>query len=221
MNRGRVLSELVVLGLLIAGSAWGQGQTVALTFQDQSVTASGLTPGQTVVWLGVEHVIDDEYGHAIAQHYDLGTAAADGTARLDLSQAPAPSSLWIAVELDNGAYAVAAPGGLPVQRSSGGASFTQAVPGVADKPDSLSDVRSYVVGLVVRPGAGAWMFGAGDGGPLDADGATDGRLLLALNGLAPFPGSPAAPAKLQASDLWLTIDPAHLTLSVLKGGVAQ
>jgi hypothetical protein len=126
------------------------------------------------------------------------------------------------VELDNGAYALAEPGsGSPPRRSIGDASFTQAVPGVGDKPDGLADVRSYVVGLVVRPGSGAWMFGAGDGGPLDTDGATNGRLFLGLDELAPFPGSPAAPAKLQDPDLWFVIDPAALTLSVLKGGVAQ
>lgn len=219
------MRRTIVLPLLLLCLPWARAagaQTLQLTFEDQAVVAGGLTPGQTVVWFGVEHRIDNGYAHDITQRYDLGTAAADGTARLDLTEPAAPSSLWIAVELDSGAYAVASPDGSPLRRTTEqGTSFTQAVPGAADAPDDLEDVRSYVVGMTVRPGIGAWLFGAGDGGPLDADGAFDGRLLLALDQLFPYPGSPPAPAKLQSSDLWFAIDPNHLTISVLKGGVAQ
>src|SRR3954470_6725672 len=105
MNRGRALSWPVVLGLLVAGPALGQGQSVRLTLGDQAVTASGLTPGKAGVWLGVgdwgravrasgltpgkpvvglgvEYRVDAEFSGDLTERYEVGTTAADGTARL-------------------------------------------------------------------------------------------------------------------------------------------
>jgi hypothetical protein len=42
-----------------------------------------------------------------------------------------------------------------------------------------------------------------------------------LDQLDPMPGSPAPPAKVGSADLWLTVDPLRMEISVNKGGVAQ
>ena len=80
------------------------------------MTASGLTPGRPVIWFGVEHRIDAEYSGTMAQKYAVGTAAADGTARLDLGRSIAPRSFWVAVDLDSGDFLVAAPGGYRIAK---------------------------------------------------------------------------------------------------------
>src|SRR3954468_4225430 len=107
-------SSLLLLSLL-AGTAFAQQKPdkpgVALTFEDAAVMASGLTPGGAVIWFGVEHRIDAEYSGEMAQRYQVGTAAADGTARLDLGRSIAPRSFWVAVDLGSGDFLVAAPGG--------------------------------------------------------------------------------------------------------------
>jgi hypothetical protein len=81
------------------------------------------------------------------------------------------------------------------------------------------------MGLMVRPGigagTGAWAFTGGDGGPRDEDGKNDGHLRFALDKFDPLPGSPASPAKLQRTDLWIVVDPLSMEIAVHKGGVAQ
>jgi hypothetical protein len=96
----RLLPPSLLLPLLLVGNAFAQtGPQIA--FDASAVTASGLTPGQAVVWFGVEHAVDAEYSGEMTPHYSAGTAAADGTARLDLGRAPAPRSYWVAVDLSS------------------------------------------------------------------------------------------------------------------------
>ena len=217
-----VLPSSLLLSLLLAGTAFAQGNSGKLdpkiAFEDAAVTANGLTPGKPVIWFGVEHAVDAAYSGDMTQHYSAGTAAADGTARLDLGRAPAPRSYWVAVDLTSGAFAVAAPDGSPFTKPK---KPSRAGLGQGDKPDELLDDRPFLMGLMVRPGEGAWAFTGGDGGPRDEDGKNDGHLRFALDRFDPLPGSPAAPAKLNGQDLWFVIDPLAMEISVHKGGVAQ
>jgi hypothetical protein len=218
MRRGRALLG-IVLGLLAAGAAWGQGQKVELTFKGQTVAASGLTPGKPVVWFGVEHRIDAGYSTDLTQHYEVGTAAADGTATLDLSQPPSPRSYWAAVDLGTGAYALSTPdGSAEIVRAAQRSSLDVAA---GSRSDGLVDTRQYLMGLLVRPGVGAWTFAGADGGPRDEDANSDGHLRFALDGLNPLPGSSAAPSRVDQGDVWLIVDPLAMEITVLKGGVAQ
>lgn len=212
---------LLSLFVVIADPAFAQkpdkpGPQIA--FEDAAVVASGLTPGKPVIWFGVEHRIDAEYSGEMAQRYDAGTAAADGTARLDLGHAPAPRSFWVAVDLDSGDFIVAAPGGYRIAKPQKPAHSGL---GQGAKSDEILDERPFLMGLMVSPKQGAWSFTGGDGGPRDEDGKNDGHLRFALDKFDPLPGSPAAPAKLKGNDLWFIVDPLTMEISVHKGGVAQ
>jgi hypothetical protein len=148
----------------------------------------------------------------------VGTAAADGTARLDLKDAIAPRSFWVAVDLDSGNFVVAAPNGYRIARP---ANPSRLGLGEGSKADELLDDRAFLMGLVVTPKEGAWSFTGADGGPRDEDGRNDGHLRFALDKFDPLPGSPPAPAHLRGGDLWFVVDPLTLEISVHKGGVAQ
>jgi hypothetical protein len=124
----------------------------------------------------------------------------------------------VAVDLSSGAFAVAAPAGYPITRAK---RPSRAGLGQGDQPDELVDDRAFLIGLVVRPGTGAWAFSGGDGGPRDEDGKNDGHLRFALDKFDPLPGSPAAPAKINGQDLWFVVDPLAMEIAVHKGGVAQ
>ena len=215
----------LLLSLLFAGTVLAQGNPnppakpdPALAFEESAVVASGMTPGRSVVWFGVERRIDAAYSGDVAQHYNVATAAADGTARLDLAQPVAPRSFWIAVDLDSGAVAAAGPDGYRLRRPQ---HFSHLGQGQGAKADEILDERPFLMGLVVRPGEGAWAFTGGDGGPRDEDGKNDGHLRFALDKLDPLPGSPAAPAKLKGTDLWVVVDPMAMEIAFHKGGVAQ
>jgi len=212
--------SLLLVSFLLAPASWAQGTPKpAITFGESAVVASGLTPGKTVVWLGVERRLDAEYSSRLSQRYHVGTVAADGTARFVLDQPVAHRSIWAAVDLDTGGFAVAAPQGYRLNRLKNPP--CRLGQGLASRPDEILDDRPYLVGLVVRPAVGAWSFAGGDGGARDEDGVNDGHLRFALSKLDPLPGSPAAPAKATASDLWFVIDPQRMEISVHKGGVAQ
>lgn len=215
MRRGFSLS--VLLGLLTAGLAAAQGSPAPqIAFQGSVVSASGLTAGKAVVWFGVEHAIDAEFAGDIMPHYRTGVAAADGTASLDLGRDVVTRSMWVVVDLDSGAYALAAPEGYRVAPMATPPSLVHKA-GV----DELLDGGAYVLGMAVRPGSGAWTFAGGDGGPRDVDGASDGSLSFSLDQFDSLSGAQASPAQIAADDLWFVIDPLTMGLSVLKGGVAQ
>jgi hypothetical protein len=216
----RRVSLFALLSLLFAGAVLAQGNSgkpnPRIAFEEAAVTASGLTPGKAVVWFGVEHRVDADYSGDIYQFYRTGTAAADGTARLDLDHAPAPRSFWVAVDLDSGAFDVAGPNGYRLVRPS-------KLPrlGQGTNADEILADHPSLMGLMVRPGEGAWAFTGGDGGPRDEDGKGDGRLALALDKFDPLPGSPAAPARIQGTDLWFVVDPMTMEIVISRGGVAQ
>jgi hypothetical protein len=210
----------VLLLLVSAGAVLAQGNSgkpsPRIAFEESAVTASGLTPGKIVVWFGVEHRVDADYSGDIYQFYRTGTAAADGTARLELDHAPAPRSFWVAVDLDSGAFDVKGPNGYRLARPARPPRL-----GSGQQVDELLAEHPSLMGLMVRPGEGAWAFSGGDGGPRDEDGKSDGHLRLALDKFDPLPGSPAAPARIKGTDLWFAVDPMTMEISRGLGGVVQ
>jgi len=189
-----------------------------LTFETQAVVATGLSPKEKVVWFGVEHRIDAGFSRELVRRFDVAEVGADGTARLVLKEPPAPRSFWVAVDLKSGEFALAAPEGYRIRRPLKPSQLSAAAGSAAD---GIADDRLYLIGLVVRPGEGAWSFTGGDGGDKDADGHSDGRVRFALEGLTPLPGSPAPPSKVRGADLWFIVDPLKMEIAVHKGGVAQ
>jgi hypothetical protein len=217
------LSLSFLVSLLLAGAAFGQGSSVPpapqLSFETSAVLANGgLTPGRPVIWFGVEYGLDAEFSTHIQETHAVGTVAADGTARLDLDHPLAPRSIWVAVDQDSGHYTVAGANGFRLLKPD---QPSQLVLGDDTKADALADQRQYLMGLAVRPGTGAWSFSGGDGGPRDQDGQNDGHLSFALDGFDPLDGSPAAPARAAAGDLWFVVDPYTMSISVSVDGVAQ
>ncbi|HEX4965587.1 MAG TPA: hypothetical protein VF173_32555 [Thermoanaerobaculia bacterium] len=210
--------SLTLAVLLFPVASQAQAQP-AITFEESAVVASGLSPGKTMVFFGVERRVDAEYSNDLYQRYQAATVAADGTARFTLEQPVALRSIWTAVDLETGNFALASPKGYRLARLA--AAPSRLVAGSSSGPDEIVDNRGSLMGLVVRPGVGAWTLAGADGGPGDADGASDGRLTLALDKLEPLPGSPASPAKVGASDLWFVVDPQRMEVSVQKGGVVQ
>lgn len=205
---------LVSIGLWASVPSSAQSRGPAITFEDKAVAASGLTPGKTMAWFGVERLLDADYSSTLYQHYTTDTVAADGTVRMTLDHAVAPASVWVAVDLDSGAFDVEAPGTSHLNRTAQTTSALSQSVGAAS--DQFLDTRTYVLGLAVRPGQGAWLFGGGDGGPRDLDQSANNRLSFALDQFDALPGSPAAPAKAASADIWFVIDPQTLEIAIFK-----
>lgn len=211
-----------LLGLLLIPAFLG-AQTPppkpGIAFETQTVVASGLTPGNPVVWFGVERRVDPDFSTQVVRHTEVDTAGADGTARFSLGREVAVRSVWVAVDQKTGEFVVAAPDGYRIAKPQKPATGLRVRDGA--EADQLLDDRPYLMGLVVRPGDGAWVFAGGDGGERDEDGQSDGRLSFALDGFDPLPGSPEAPARARGEDLWFVVDPRRMEITVLRGGIAQ
>ncbi len=205
---------LFLAGLLISAASRAQGHGPAIAFEDRAVVASGLSPGKAMVWFGVERLVDADYSCDLYQHYKTDTVAADGTVRFALDRAVAAASIWVAVDVETGQFAVTAPVASHLRRVPQGPSLLS--PGAGAASDKFLDTRTYLLGLAVRPGQGAWLFGGGDGGPRDLDKSANGRLSFALDQFDALPGSPAAPARAGGTDTWFIIDPAALEIAIFK-----
>lgn len=222
MPRRLPLWLFVCILLILGPQVAGQGNPGPhISFEDNTVVASGLTAGGKAVWLGVERRVDEEFSTEIARHQELEPVAADGTSKLALERPMARASVWVVVDLQSGAYTVAAPEGYRIARAG---KVPRLSPGAGSQPDGIVDERPYVFGLVVRPGEGAWSFEGGDGGDHDSDGQVNGQSRFALDRLEPLPGAAeglAPPARAASGDLWVVVDPRKMEISIHKGGVPQ
>lgn len=215
------LLTLLILPPLLAQPVEGQSSPEPkITFEESALSVTGVPAGGTVVWFGVERRVDEEFSTEVAPHYALEPVQVDGTARLELEKPVVHSSLWVAVDLASGAYAVAVPEGYRIASAS---LLPHSSPGEGDLSDGILDERPYVFGLVVRPGVGAWQYSGGDGGRYDSDGVVNGQSRFALEDLLDLPGASESltpPDRSASQDLWVVIDPRRMEISVLKGGVA-
>jgi hypothetical protein len=198
---------------LLLGSAWaGAGGSPALTFGQQKVVGSGFSPGGQVVWFGLTQEVV-AYEVTYARQQQVGTVDEKGQAIFDLGKAVPRRSLWVAVDLASGAYAIATPPGFPLRQSE--LPVAALASRGASLGDQLEDESDYSEILLVRPGQGAWGATVGRGGAADESAPADRGLRISLARLTPvlasFSGSPERAA---ARDLLIVVHPDTLSAAV-------
>ena len=144
--RGLVLpSVLVACAALMAPAFGAQAPAVnpVVSFGDQTVIASGMTPKGQVVWFGVMR--DPDNGTLDWSHDEEITAdqSGTGTVQLDLGKPVALQSIWFAVDLATGQFAVNAPDGYPLRQFD--------LPGKA-----IPAALNHLVVSRIIPGARKW-----------------------------------------------------------------
>jgi hypothetical protein len=198
--RAALLSTLVLFpaGLLAQPSP-------SLTFEPAAVVASGVTPKGKVVWFSVAREIADYAATVVRRDEVVEDEDGDGKVRLEVGRPVPVQSVWIAVDLASGAFAVAVPEGSRVSEiPQPGRNPGRGEPG---KPAWVETDRRYLELAVVRPSVGAWAFTLADGGPDDEDGAADGSLTASLARMRGLGVSPAAPDRLSPRDVVAVVDP--------------
>jgi hypothetical protein len=175
-----------------------------VSFADHAVIASGMTPKGQVVWFGVMRDFDAgtlDWSH----HEEITTDEGGmGTAQLDIGKPVALESIWFAVDLATGRFAVNAPAGYPLRR------FELARDAIPAARDRLAIRRSLLVVVLIRPGVGAWTLRAGDRAAGDSDGTADGKVDIDLTQLVPIGSSPGAPKSFLPKDTLLVVDQAQM-----------
>jgi hypothetical protein len=191
---------LVGLALLFPGVISAEP---LITFEEQSVVASGMSPGGQVVWFSVAKQIEGRMADFVRRDDLLIDEDGDGSVRFELGRDVPRQSIWVAVDLATGEAAVATPEGYPLRDASLAPGRGR---GEAGRPDWSEEGRQLLELLVVRPGEGAWGLAFGDGGARDEDGRADGRITAALARLQAVGRSPAPPERFHPRDLVFAVD---------------
>lgn len=194
MNRSIWIALILTIALTTRVSA------LSIEFSPAKVTVRA-TAGATVALLGVAREPSYYMMRLVSYSELLADDDRDGVVHYALANDVALSSIWAAVDVRTGEYAVAGPPGsrpLPFQRRGAGrGEAVEAVPGTLDVG------RSAIDAMVVRPGAGAWWAAARDGSVADRDGQPNGRLRLDLDAFRPGRGGTGrAPEALQGVTSW-------------------
>jgi hypothetical protein len=213
--------RLTTLGLsFFLAALWGSAAPASaqvptgpsLAVSAQAVTATGMTPGGAVVWLGMARKVV-EYEAIFARRQGVVQADALGTAQVPLAEAVPLQSIWVAVDLKTGLYATASRAGFsPRAFALGAGALEVRGAGLADR---LLDAADYGEVLLVRPGKGAWGKTIGRGGAADESDPSEPTYKLSFDKLeAVSAADGAAPGKLSPRDLVFVLHPQAMGLAV-------
>ncbi len=168
------LLRAVVVFLSIGVPFVVDAATITLELSRDAVTIHG-ERGAAVALFSVAREPAGSIARVVSRHERLIDDDRDGVIRYVPVRGVAWRSIWMVVDLETGALAVAAPDGSPMpMRSYGG---RESLPAQAIV-QHLDIGRESVDVLVVRPGVGAWAGTVRDGGAADRDGQSNRRLRL-------------------------------------------
>jgi len=193
----------------------GENDPPGLTLEAEAASSdlrvAGASAGSELTLFGVSRRMVGFLPTTIRYEREV-TADATGAAEVLLEEAIPDWSVWFVVDRSSGEYAIASPEDAPVTRIDFPAR------GLGSARKFLEDQRQHLELLVVRPETGAggqanapeevgvWGLAIGDGGQSDRDGATDGRIRLAMLDLRSIGDSPLAPEALRPGDVVMGVD---------------
>lgn len=190
--------------------------TPSITFEGNTITVAGMTPGADVVLftasLGtIEGQIEERTGARVFTDDDRSGGFAYTTPHGLVRR-----SVWVAVDLETGKYVFSSPGDAAIVRQLRTERIkrdSEGVLGIFDNDDQLTAEM-----LIVRPKAGAWRLRALEGGDGDADKTRNGKLNLASKDATPVSGNEKSPKRLKNGDVVAVIDPVRLELVIVELG---
>ncbi len=210
--------RVVLPVLLLLSTATPSHSQLALTFSSNGVLVDGVSPDSELAVFAASRV---GLGYFVRVEVVREVLVADeaGHAEYRLPGELAPRSVWAAVDLASGEFALAAPSidGLSEDPFSAGAFFTSD----SGEVDRLRHDHRVIEALVVRPSwdeeaRGVWSLRLADGDPAtDADGLFDRTVTLALGSLEPLDGGPP-PSRFAVGDVVIMIDPDNLQVSAVR-----
>lgn len=202
----RTLLSLGVVLLFAPGVAAASALEVRVA--ERELLVSGARPGATVLVIGVTR--EPRGFHSLLRTHALPAVVSDarGDAKIAYGAEVPAKSLWIAVDVQTGLTGAGAPGDFPVRQF-------EIDPG-AVAPDRVVLARTVLDMLVVRPGAGAWLLSAYEGGRGDGDRAVDGKLSVLASELAPAVGKERLSGGLRPGDVVIALDPDQMEYGIVR-----
>jgi len=217
-GRAAVRGPLVVLLLCtlvsLSPSASGQRPSPTLRFEaENTIVIENVTPFGTVAVFGISRSgLGVHATRFSSAKFLLHDKVGRGEIRHSFGRPIAARGIWAIVDTKTGAYSVTAQGGISVSAAA-------QVLGRSVKPRKSGDATMLDVALpwaevmVVRPGQGVWIGTVADGGPVDGDGAVDGRMQVRADRLESIrTNRPARVDRIRRQDVVVIIDPMSLGL---------
>lgn len=202
-----------ICGFLSAPSMAQVDPVLALSFGESAIDLEGATPSSEIVWFSIASESSD-YASTTVPRFSVSAADVGGNANFEMPNGVPPHSIWVAVDMTTGVYALATPGDYPLRTASLASDALKV--GKSDKVDQLAIPRSDLHVLLVRSSVGAWVGRFSEGAPDDADGVADGVLTAELAGFRALGDSPVAPDAYANGDLIIAIDPINMEVMVLR-----
>lgn len=187
---------------------------LALTITAQSVVASGVTPGSKVVLFAVG-LVPGGYDSAVVRwRTTVVDHDRDGSISFEPERGVPWKSIWTAVDLTSGKYAIGAPPEFPVRSAP-------LLPNAFRKTDASTvntflHAHTFVDLLYVTPAGGAWAIRANDGGAEDGDSASDGTTTILLEKLQPIDTGDERPKAFMPGGLLFAIDFSEMNIAVIR-----
>lgn len=197
MKRFLVIATFAVF-LAVPLHAADDATVPTIAFATNDVTVSDIAAGSSVLLFGVSADIKDHWRRVIVKDEILVDSDRDGSVKLSISHGSVINTVWLAVNMSTGTYALASPHTRPPAVRT----FVVAKQDAA----ALQIAAARVEGVLVRPGAGAWRLSAGDGADGDLGPKDDLKIDSSLTFMTPVSGSGAPPAHFRKDDLLVVID---------------
>ena len=178
------------------------------------VTAKGVTPGGAVALAFAGHVRGDWLNHVVHFQTVATDDDLDGVVTFTRKKGLPPIALAVVVDLATGQLGASSPGGAPrpTARELPAAATDVGTEGLRQ----LAESGSRLDVLLVKQAEGAWARSIFDGGPLDADGSTDGAVTVAFARLAPLGATARATDTARAGDVLVLVDPMTLRYAAAR-----
>jgi hypothetical protein len=208
-TRGWLFALVAALWSTAAAAAPPAHTLPSITFNTAGISISSLTPGAGAIIFSIDRGVRGYVTGYTRHDYRLQAADALGNAKVNLTSVP-PISLWCVVDLQTGAYAIAAPAGYDIRRMPLPANALHAASNAQLNRLRLKD--EFLEVLWVRPNVGVWKATVGDGGLSDSDHAVDGHLSIAPEQMEPLGRSPLPPDHYLPTDTFILINPETMEL---------
>lgn len=206
------IGAATVLLLVLSCSPGYADAAMTLTLESDALVVSSLSPGDTVALLSLSRQMFHSIVRSERRDEWLEDEDLDGEVRLPL-ESPAPEqSVWLAVNVTSGEWA------MTVGAPETGGPLVVADAGDVFSGSAFSQAGTFFELLVVRPGtgpdAGAWGGALADGTALDADGELNRSIGVSPSALTAVGSSPTPPGDFQPGDIVAVVDPATLYFGV-------
>lgn len=205
---------LLAVALFAAGALSATEHSIHITLEASSLSLSDITPSGRVALFAMS--MRQERGMPTLRRFEkvLTDDDGDGSIVFQPGGGVPLRSVWLAVDLTNGSLASASPAGTELNPRAIGSD--ELVRNAQSAAVALRQERLSVDLLLVRPGTGAWILRAREGGSMDGDHTRNGMLTVTFaDAEALDTGSGSAPAQLQPGDVVAAIDPSQFDLLTL------